>query len=80
MNELTGKNGIKNLTAVLDQTYLKDESTWVYEAYKTFAKLVRAHNMTRTDYVIKFEKLYFKARSFNMKILDSVLAYRFIQR
>ena len=80
MNELTGKNGIKNLTAVLDQTYLKDESTWVYEAYKMFAKLVRAHNMTRTDYVIKFEKLYFKARSFNMKILDSVIAYRFIQR
>ena len=30
------------------------------------------------DYVIKFEQLYFKAKSFHIKILDGVLAYRLL--
>ena len=31
-----------------------------------------------SDYVIKFEQLYFKAKSFHIKILDGVLAYRLL--
>ena len=31
-----------------------------------------------SDYVIKFEQLYFKAKSFHMEILDGVLAYRLL--
>ena len=32
--------------------------------------------MSTSDYVIKFEQLYFKAKSFYMEILDGVLTYR----
>ena len=32
--------------------------------------------MNISDYVIKFEQLYFKAKSFYMEILDGVLTYR----
>ena len=32
--------------------------------------------MSISDYVIKFEQLYFKAKSFYMEILDGVLTYR----
>ena len=56
--------------------YLKDESSQAYEAYETFEKFVTPHDMSISDYVIKFEKLYFKAKSFKMEILDGVLAYR----
>ena len=34
--------------------------------------------MTIADYVIKFEQLYFKAKSFDMEILDGVLTYRLL--
>ena len=32
--------------------------------------------MSISDYVIKFEQLYFKVKFFHMEILDGVLAYR----
>ena len=75
---LTDKTGIKNLIEELDKMYLKDESSQAYEAYETFEKFVRPSGMSISDYVIKFEQLYFKAKSFNMEILDGVLAYRLL--
>ena len=48
------------------------------EAYETFEKFMRPHGMSIADYVIKFEQLYFKAKSFKMEILDGVLAYRLL--
>ena len=62
----------------LDKMYLKDESSQAYEAYETFAKFVRPPGMSISDYVMKFEQLYFKAKSFHMEILDGVLAYRLL--
>ena len=34
--------------------------------------------MSISDYVIKFEQLYFKAKSFHMEILDGILTYRLL--
>ena len=34
--------------------------------------------MSISEYVIKFEQLYFKAKPFHMEILDGVLAYRLL--
>ena len=34
--------------------------------------------MSISDYVIKFEQLYFKTKSFHMEILDGVLAYKLL--
>ena len=75
---LTDKTGVKNLIEELDKMYLKDESSQAYEAYETFEKSVRPSGMSISDYVINFEQLYFKAKSFNMEILDGVLAYRLL--
>lgn len=52
---------LKNLIAVLDWMYLKDKSAQAHEAYEMFEEFTRPHNMTVVDYVIEFEKLYFKA-------------------
>ena len=75
---LTAANGVKNLTDELDKMYLKDESSQAYEAYEIFEKFMRPSGMSISDYVIKFEQLYFKAKSFKMEILDGVLAYRLL--
>ena len=78
LEKLTDKSGVKNLIEILDNMYLKDESARAYEAYESFEKFIRPQGMSISDYVIKFEQLYFKAKSFNMEILDGVLAYRLL--
>ena len=78
IEKLTDKLGVKYLIEELDKMYLKDESSQAYEAYECFEKFVRPHGMSISDYVIKFEQLYFKAKSFRMEIHDGVLAYRLL--
>ena len=63
----------------LDKVYLKDESSQAYEAYGTFEKFVRPSGMSKSDYVIKYEQLYFKAKSFHMEMQDGVLAYKLLK-
>ena len=76
IEKLTEKRGVNNLMAWLDKMYFKDGSSQTYETYKTFEKCVRPSGMSLSDYVIKLEQLYFKAKSFYMEILHSVLVYR----
>ena len=45
---------------------------------KLLKKFVRPWGMNISEYVIKFEQLYFKARFFHMEILDGVWAYRLL--
>ena len=78
IEKLTEKSGVNNLMAELDKIYLKDESSQVYEAYETFEKFVRPSGMSISDYFIKFEQFYFKAKSFHMEILHGVLTYRLL--
>ena len=78
IEKLTEKTDANNLMAELDKMYLKDKSSLAYEAYETFKKFVRSSGMNISDYVVKFEQLYFKGKSFHMEILDSVLAYRLL--
>ena len=78
IEKLTEKSGVNNLMVDLDKMYLKDESSQSYEAYETFEKFVRSSGMCMSDHVLKFEHLYFRAKSFHIKLLDGVLAYRLL--
>ena len=75
---LTEKTGVNNLMVELGKMQLKDESSQAYEACETFEKCVRSSGMSISDYVMKFEQLYFKATSFHMEKLDGVLAFRLL--
>ena len=61
---LTVKTSVKNLLTELDRGYLKDESSHAYKAYGTFEKLTRLSDMSTSNYVIKFQQSYFKAKVF----------------
>ena len=78
IEKLTEKTGVNNLIAELDKMYLKDESSKAHETYESFEKFVWPSGMNMSDYFIKFEQLYFKAKSFDMEILEGVLAYRLL--
>ena len=72
------KEGIKNVKDCLDKFYLKDTTCSAYEAYEEFEKFTKPSDMTISDYIIKFEQLYSRAKSHKMEILDGVLAYRLL--
>ena len=55
VENLRSANGVKLIIEELGKFYLKDESSLVYEAYKTFEKFSRPHEMCLNNYVIKFE-------------------------
>ena len=78
IEKLTEKTGVNNLIVELDKMYLKDESSKAHETYESFEKFVWPSGMNMSDYFIKSEQLYFNAKSFDMEILEVVLAYRLL--
>ena len=58
VENLSSVNGVKLITAELDKRYLKDKSSLVYEAYKKSEKFSRPHEISISNYVIKFEKIH----------------------
>ena len=68
-------SGVKNLLEKLDKLYLKDDTHSAYEAYERSETFSREPAMTVSDYVIKFESLYNKAKQHKMELPDGVLAY-----
>ena len=77
-DKLKEKEGLKNLFACLDKIYLKDSTCLAYEAYEDFEKFVKPPEMKISDYVIKFEQLYIKAKNHKMTISDGAVAYRLL--
>ena len=71
--------GVKKVIETLDKLYLKDENIQAYESYELFEKFQRPSGMNISDYIIKFESLYNKAKSHEMIIHDGVLAYRLLK-
>ena len=78
IEKLTEKTGVNNLIVELDKMYLKDESSKAHETYESFEKFVWPSGKNMSDYFIKSEQLYFNAKSFDMEILEVVLAYRLL--
>ena len=77
--QLNHKDGVKNLTAKLDSLFLKDRTQQAYEAYDLFEKFRRPASMTLSDYVIEFERLLNKTKSFGTTMSDDILAYRLLK-
>ena len=78
IEKLNCDDGVQELLKTLDVLYLKDECTLAYEAYESFEKYIRPTDLSITEYIIQFERLYNKAKSFKMEIHDGVLAYRLL--
>ena len=75
--KLTEKTGVDNLMVELGKMYLR---RWrilgIWGLWNIQKICIRPSGMSISEYVIKFEQLYFKTKSFDMEILDGVLAYR----
>ena len=77
-DKLKEKTGLANVFTCLDKIYLKDSTCLAYEAYEEFERFVKPAEMKISDYIIKFEQLYSKAKNLNMTISDGAVAYRLL--
>ena len=77
-DQLKTKEGLKHVFDCLDKLYLKDSTCLAYEAYEEFEKFIRPSDMKISDYIIKFEQLYSKAKNHSMTVSDGAVAYRLL--
>ena len=75
IDELDEDEGSSKVLAKLDKLYLKDKIHLAYQAYHIFAKFQRNTEMNMDTYINEFEKLYNKAKSYEMALPDGILAY-----
>lgn len=78
IDEMNTDDGVDKVLAQLDKLYLKDKLQLSYQAYDTFRKFKRPGDMPIADFVVEFERLYNKAKAYDMVLPDGILAYEFL--
>ena len=79
LDDLNKDDGLDKLIAKLDELYLKDKEGSAFEAYESFEKYQRPNDMDINRYINAFERLYQKAKGFELALPDGVLAYRLLK-
>ena len=73
VDKSSSANGVKVITDRLDKIFLKDEIQTTYLAYEKFEKFKRPETRSITDYIVEFERFYYKIKP------DGILAYQVLQ-
>ena len=76
---LNGDDGVGVITNKLDELFLPNKELSAYAAYDTFEKYSRCPEMNINDYIIEFDRMYAKCKSFQLELPDGILAYRFLE-
>ena len=79
LEDLEKDDGLDTLIKKLDELYLKDKEGSAFEAYESFEKYERPKDMDINKYINTFERLYQKAKGFELALPDGVLAYRLLK-
>ena len=79
MDEMKSETGVKTLLDKLATLYAKDELVLSINAWEEFESFQRPPDMKVSEYKIEFERRYNKAKKYDMKVHDGVLAYRFLK-
>ena len=74
--DLAKEDGMAKLIAQLDKTFLQDDKDKAYEAYKNFDTFVKTERLYKSDYIVEFDKIYNKAKKYNMTLPEAVLAFK----
>ena len=75
IDDLNKDDGMDKLIAKLDTLYEKDKLLLAIDAWEDFESYKRPYHMKISEYVIEFEKRYNKAKLYDMKVHDGVVAY-----
>ena len=79
VKDINCDDGVKNVLAKLDTLYVRDKVQTAYEAYDRFEKFQRNSEMSMSDFMIEFERLLSKTKSFGTTMSSDLLAYRLLK-
>ena len=77
--KLNSDTGVKHLTELLDEVFLKDQSTRAYCAFKDFVDYRRKSGDDFTAFIVQFEKLYHEVKTHKMELPTGALAFFLLQ-
>ena len=73
--KLASDTGADEIIKILENTFLKDENTRAYLAFKSFYNFRRTAGMTIVELITMYEKLYSEMKKFDMKLPEAVAAF-----
>ena len=77
--ELKADNGVKNLLAKLDEMYLSEEGRRQFSSFRCMYRLKRESSESIDEFLSKFEHQYYKLKSLNVVLPDTVLAFMLLE-
>ena len=83
VSELTASNlnvdtGLKLLLDKLDLTFKAEKVDDACSAYSNFNVFVKKEEISMNDYILEFEHLYYKMAEHDMKLPDTILAFKLL--
>ena len=83
VSELAASNlnidtGLKLLLDKLDLTFKADKVDDAYSTYSNFNGFVKKEGLSMNDYILEFEHLYCKMTEHDMKLPDTILAFKLL--
>ena len=79
IDKINVDNGVDNIIAKLDTLYLRDKVQTAYECYDKFEKFQRSPDMSMSEFIIQFERLLTKTKSYGTSMSSDILAYRLLK-
>ena len=70
--------GLKTLFDKLDIVFKSEKVDEAYDAYSKFISFQKPDSMAMNDYVVEFDHLYYKMQEHDMKLPDTVLAFKLL--
>ena len=71
-------DGLKVLLDKLDIAFQAETTDDAYSAYTEFNNYKKGHSTSMNDYILEFENLYHKILEYDMKLPDTVLAFKLL--
>ena len=76
--DLHNDDGLQTLIAKLDIVFKSEKVDEAYEAYSKFISFQKSDNVSMNDYIVEYEHLYIKMSEHDMKLPDTILAFKLL--
>ena len=72
---ISGKDEVKSIMARLDKLYKKDDTLSKFHALESFETYKQPSTLSRSEYIIEFEKFLRKAKKYGAEMSYDILVY-----
>ncbi len=79
LKDLASAKGIETLLERLDSVFMLNKNRQAFMAYSDFEMFKSPDDMTIPDYMVEFDRRYYKFKKHGMELPDQVLTFRLLK-